>query len=190
MATQFSIGLMNRFASVLNSLGFTSKDLTKLIQTKEILRGLKAVLRGTAEFKFDKRFIDCDAEPATLQMGWKIRKHKKQGWLEWNPSKIKLFLSKKQHKESASGRELYKELSRMPVLNANVLDHLLQYPELIPEEWNGKEIFFWGTIYENTDGTLLVRCLGGGMKELGWDCGCVDDDWGNTHANPAAVLKQ
>jgi len=39
-------------------------------------------------------------------------------------------------------------------MNANVLDYLLAHPELIPEDWKNKYVFFWGTIYRYSSGGL------------------------------------
>jgi hypothetical protein len=57
------------------------------------------------------------------------------------------------------GSDLLKELGEESVLNANVLDYLLLHPEIIPEDWKGKYVYFWGTIYEYTLGRLYVRFL-------------------------------
>lgn len=45
------------------------------------------------------------------------------------------------------------------VLNANVLNHLLTFLELIPGSWAGLRIYFWGTIYQNPTGQLFVTYL-------------------------------
>jgi hypothetical protein len=62
---------------------------------------------------------------------------------------------------------------------------LLANPELIPEEWKGKFIFFWGTIYRNSDGSLYVRYLNWNGDQWNWNFNCLDNDWNDN--NPAAV---
>jgi hypothetical protein len=85
-----------------------------------------------------------------------------RGIFTWDSTKVKLYLSKKQKGEKCIvGNDLRKELASQPVLNANLLDYLLK-PEnqhLIPEDWKGKYIFFWGTIYRHSSDDLCVRCL-------------------------------
>jgi hypothetical protein len=56
---------------------------------------------------------------------------------------------------------------------------------LIPEEWKGKYVFFWGTIYRGSGDNLYVRCLcwGGGRWDWGYDW--LGGGWDD--GNPAAV---
>lgn len=105
--------------------------------------------------------IDCDANPTIPYNGWTVEYHRRHGQLfEWNLSKIKLWLSKTQEDEqSLKGSELRNLLENQPVLNANVLDFLVKNPDLIPEEWKDKLVFFWGTIYRGTGGKIIIRCL-------------------------------
>lgn len=152
-----------------------------LTQTKETRERL---VRGTHELKFVKHLIDCDADPY-IPEGWKKEEHHKGGQLEWNPAKIQLYLSEKQKGRYIKGYKLRKELAEKPVLNANVLDYLLAHSELIPEEWKGKFIFFWGTIYRDSDGGLVVRCLSWDGGEWSWRYYWLDYGW---HVDSPAVL--
>lgn len=141
------------------------------------------VIRGTHEIKEIEHFIDLDAKPF-VPKDWTIEYHEKGGLWKWNPQ-LSLYLSKKQKKESINGYDLLKELGDQSALNANVLDHLLAYPELIPEEWKGKTIFFWGTIYRSSSGKLYVRSLGWNGSKWYWS-----DRWldcGFSSVNPAAL---
>ena len=54
-------------------------------------------------------------------------------------------------------------------MNANVLDYLLAHPELIPEDWKNKYVFFWGTIYRYSSGGLCVRYLCWNGSKWRWD---------------------
>lgn len=130
------------------------------------LTDVRRVLPGHAEIKQNENtgahIIDCDAQPFAPN-GWKVEEHRKGGQFEWDPAQVRLHLSVPQQKGKwirwIAGHKLREELSGLPVLNANVLDHLLAYPHLIPEEWKGNYIFFWGTIYRDPSGLLGVRCL-------------------------------
>ena len=164
----------------------------------------KKVLAGTVKVTVEvlSHIVDGDADPF-LPDGWEVEKHKKQGEMKItrasddlyvNGKKIEFFLSKPQEKgETIVGNDLRKELNALPVLNANVLDYLLAHPELIPDEWkkdtngNTRYIFFWGTIYGDSDGHLRrVRCLYWLDGRWRWNDFWLDDGWGTD--SPAALL--
>ena len=157
MSSLYSIGAVNQLADSLEKAGFTSEDLTKLRQFGN-LKSIKDVLYGYAGITYPEHLIDCDSTPFVIN-GLSVEEHKKGGLFKFDPAKISLYLSKKQKKGSIEGNDLRKELANQPVLNTNVLDYLLVHPELISEEWKGKYIFFWGTIYRSSDGNLYVRYL-------------------------------
>jgi len=156
-------------------------------------KGLQKVLREALcpperIITTQNHLIDCDANPF-LPEGWKeVEYHKKGGILEWDLTKVKLHLSpNQQNGKTIKGHELREELANEPVLNANVLDYLLAHPELIPEEWKGKCIFFWGTIYRYSGDSLFVRYLCWSGGRWGWDYGWLDGGW-DSHS-PAACLQ-
>ena len=122
------------------------------------LEGAQRFLRGDAEVVIKTHVIDCDANPY-VPNNWKVEEHIKGGELRWNPDEVELYLCDKQKGGTIEGNELRKLLKGKPVLNANVLDYLLANPQLIPEEWKDKAVFFWGTIYRNSHGLLYVRFL-------------------------------
>lgn len=128
-----------------------------------------------------KHIIDSDVQPV-IPNGWSIEEHCKGGKLEWNPEKISHYLSDSQKTGTIVGNELRKELAdkSVSILNACVLDYLLENPHLIPEEWKAKDLFFWGTVYRNAFGRLCVRCLCWNGTQ--WDSGrrCLGDDWNST----------
>ena len=167
MSTLYSIGAMNQLGDALENAGFSTGDLTKLKQFSN-LKGFKDVLNGKAEIAYPEHLIDCDLNPF-IPNGWSVEGHKKGGLFKFDPAKISLYLSKNQRKGSISGHDLRKELVDKPVMDANVLDYLLAHPELIPEEWKGKYIFFWGTIYRHSVGNLCVRGLGWDGSKWSWD---------------------
>jgi hypothetical protein len=138
----------------------------KTLSEGDILADVLKVIKGQAKIKMIECLIDCDTNPF-IPDGWSVEEHKRGGMFKFNPAKISLYLSKKQKKGSIEGNDLRKELANQPVLNANVLDYLLAHPEFIPEEWKDKAIFFWGTIYRRSSGSLYVRCLR--WSGSGWD---------------------
>ncbi|MEK7173028.1 MAG: hypothetical protein AAB740_03555 [Patescibacteria group bacterium] len=150
------------------------------------LAQVREVLLGRAEIKTVSHTIDCDADPFVPE-DWKVEEHKKGGRLLWDLAKVELFLSENQKDGNIIvGNKLRKELADKPVLNANVLDWLLAHPQLIPEEWKGKYIFFWGTIYRDSSGDLGVRCLYFYDGEWRWSVRWLGHDWHDL--NPAALL--
>lgn len=113
-----------------------------------------------------RTIIDCDADPIVAD-DEKIEEHRAGGQFDFDPTRVGFYLSDGQKDgRTIDGRELRKELVGRPVLNANVLHHLLANPHLIPEDWktdgrgNPRHIYFWGTIYRvlEHDG-LYVRAL-------------------------------
>lgn len=132
---------------------------------------MNAILSGRATIAYSEHVIDLDADPRIPYEGWKVEEHKKGGQFKWDASKVQLFLHSKQQGGSIEGNKLRKELANQPVYNANLLDYLLDNPHLIPEEWKGKAVCFWGTIYRGSDGSLCVRDLvwGGGRWRQGSD---------------------
>ena len=130
------------------------------------------------------QIIDCNAKPFVPE-GWKVVKHIKGGKFEWDPSKILLYLSDGQKNgQRIEGNKLRKELESKPVLNTCVLDWLLARPEFIPEEWKGEYIFFWGTIYRDAGGHLVVRYLHWDGSGWSWGYCWLDVGWGGL---PAAL---
>jgi hypothetical protein len=146
--------------------------------------------------------FDTDAEPKLPFDGARIEFHakgglvsivKKDGELWIGGKKVVLHcVGRQQGGKTIRGHELREELSGKPVLNARILDFLLEHTDYIPESWKKNEagntiyIFFWGTIYRNTDGNLCVRCLYwyGGV----WDryYRWLGSDWNGYR--PAALL--
>ncbi len=185
MSTTYSIGAMNQLGDALENAGFSTEDVTKLKQFSN-LKGFRDVLNGKAEISYPEHLIDCDSAPFVLN-DLTVEEHKKGGFFKFDPAKIFLYLSKKQIKGMIDGHDLRKELADKPVMNANVLDYLLAHPELIPEEWKDKCIFFWGTIYRNSVGYLYVRFLYWNGSKCYWDFHWLGNDFDSD--NPAALAS-
>ena len=131
-----------------------------------------------------KHVIDCNKSPFTPS-GWQVEEHKEGGELEW-PAKVRLHLSDKQKIDWIEGNKLYEELKKQKLLNTNVLDYLLKNPSQIPKEWKEKYVFFWGTIYRDSDGDRVVRCLCWLGGEWDWLYDWLGFDFHGY--DPAAVL--
>ena len=147
------------------SAGLTAGQLNAIVKKLGGHDMALRFLRGDLQVTTVHYIIDCDADPFTPE-GWKVEEHNKMGQLEWDPTRVILYLSPNQKDgKYVEGNKLRKELADKPVLNANVLDHLLANPHLIPKEWkvgeqdHARYIFFWGTIYRYSNGYLCVRCL-------------------------------
>ena len=157
----------------------------RVYETRD-LSEIKDVLNGRAVVSYPQHLIDCDAAPFQPN-GWSMEKHVKAGQFEWNPTRVKLYLAKSQKPgKLVEGNKLRKELEGQMVLNANVLDYLLKNPELIPDEWKGKAVFFWGTIYRDSRGDLYVRCLYWDGSRWHWNYRWLDRSFNDDY--PAAVL--
>ncbi len=130
--------------------------------------------------------INLETQPFTPK-GWEIREQSQlpnrvRGQLEWSQDSVEL--------SSVPGRSsLYGE----SVLPANVLDWLLEHPDQIPEEYVGKHIPFWGTVYYNPeDKRTYIRDLyslttwdGKTHYESGW----VDTAFGEHFLDNVIVKK-
>lgn len=145
----------------------------------DFIRKQRGVLTG-------EHIIDCDAAPFKPK-DWKVVSHNKGGRFTWDPTKVVLHLEPEQKSGSLVGTTLRKRLGRLKKLNANVLDYLLKNPHLIPEEWKGKAIFFWGTVYRDAVGSLYVRYLHWDGSSWDWIYSWVDNGW--NAFSPAALAS-
>ena len=144
------------------------------------------IKQGGKDVLKELNIFNSDAKPIIPKgYNWTIEKHKKGGDIDL--SKIELYLDEKQKNGYIKGSKLRIKLKNKKVLNANVLDYLLAHPELIPEEWKEKVVFFWGTIYRNSDGKLYVRYLNWYGLYWYWDCGWLDYDFDS--GSPAALAS-
>lgn len=131
--------------------------------------------------------INCDADPFVPE-GWEIAEHIRGGHLKWDPSQIELYLDNGQLRgKNLEGNNLRQKLSGKKVINVCVLDFLLAHPELIPEEWKEKIIFFWATVYRQSDGDLCVRYLYWDGDRWRWNYCFLDN---NFDGNDLAALRK
>jgi len=77
MSSLHSIEAMNQLADALDAAGFTTDDVTKMRQYKELAK-IKQILLGHAEIKMIEHLIDCDANPF-VSNGLEVSDHKRCG---------------------------------------------------------------------------------------------------------------
>lgn len=179
-----SVGLAHELIITAQKAGWTPKELGTLTKNEKRLHDFRQVHLGHAEIKLIECLINCDADPFVPD-GSSVEEHRKGGQWKFNPAKVKLWLAKEQKGGSIEGNKLREQLKGKPILNANVLDYLLKSPHLILEEWKGKYIFFWGTIYRDRFGRLCVRYLCWNGDRWLWDFHWLEDDFGSF--SPAAL---
>lgn len=145
----------------------------KINYNNEILKRLDTIIEllkpEVSGLEKSTSIINISQEPSIPSgYNWTIESHRKVDTVDL--SKMSLHLLDEQKNGYIEGDELRKELESKNILNANVLDYLLENPNFIPEEWKGKYIFFWGTVYRRSDGRLCVRCLCFGGDSWDWRC--------------------
>lgn len=157
------VGLANELKMAFRRNGWTEEQIKKAA-SGDFLAKVRRVLIGDAVIAF-KKTVDTNAPP-WIPQGLFVAYHqttgpRNTGLLEWNPLRVVLWVAEGQKGDKGiSGYQLYQEITqKVTSLNANVLDYLLEHPQLIPEEWKDKDVFFWGTIYRNIRGNQFVRCL-------------------------------
>lgn len=185
---KLDVGLASDLKSAFRRTGWSEEDIKKATEG-DFLGHVLLALRGEADIVTRERehYIDCESDPYVPE-GWSIEEHRPHCGFRWNPARVTLYLSAEQkRKKSIEGHELRKELAEEPVLNANVLDYLLERTHLIPKEWKRTPVFFWGTIYRNPDSNLRVRFLYWEHNEY-WEWGAVSlgHEWHDD--GPAAIL--
>jgi len=132
-------------------------DLLEKLSDPKWVEATKKFLRK--ENPWVKYIVDLDTDPM-IPDGWTIETHIKGGQFEFDPEQVMLYLDETQQDGGTIiGHELRKKLEGKVVYNANLLDFYLANPQFIPEEWKGRSISFWGTIYRYSSGNLYVRCL-------------------------------
>ncbi len=93
-----------------------------------------------------------------IPQNWKVYRHIKQdsNWL-WDPEELVLRTAK--IGEYIDANELANRIGTKDLFNANLLDYLLSYSEIIPKEWIDKSVYFFGTIYLHPTSLRVIRCL-------------------------------
>lgn len=181
------VGLAHKVCLAAEEQGYTPELMNALAEHPNLFRQMLQVQFGYAEVKILEHIINCDADPFVPE-GWRVEEHQRGGQFRWDKEKQKdaLHLDEgHQNGKIINGNKLRKKLAGKPVLNANVLDFLLAHPHLIPEEWKGRAVFFWGTIYRRADGNLCVRFLCWYGDRWDWNVFWLGFDWNDNF--PAAL---
>lgn len=180
------VGLAHKVCLAAEEQGWTPEMLNALAEHPTRLGEFRSVHVGLSEIKPLAHLINCDADPF-IPAGWSVGEHQKGGQFAWSPDAVALYLANGQKKGRIIGTELRKKLRDKPVLNANVLDWLLQQENqhLIPEEWKSKYVFFWGTIYRNSVGDPCARYLCWSAGRWRSRCLWLGCSWGGSY--PAAL---
>ncbi|MEK7766143.1 MAG: hypothetical protein AAB368_07885 [bacterium] len=184
-----------RILTLVDEAGWDGKAVQKFIEKWGLIRDIAdAVCGGHVDedrLRALINTIDCSVQPM-IPNGWEIRPEDQiasrfRGELIWTPEKIRLHLDPGQADGGVlKGDDIRKRLEGQPVLPANVGDYLLAHPVLIPSDWKGKYIYFWGTVFHNSDNGLCVRYLCWGARGWHWSNGWLDFGWRGQ--GPAAVL--
>lgn len=187
---QMTVGQAHELEMAFRRNGWNAVEV-KTLSVGNALASVREVILGRSEIKPLDHVINCDIDPF-VPSGWGVEEHQKGGQLKWDPARVNLFLSGLQAQgKPIDGHKLREELKGKQVLNAIVLDYLLKYPYLIPEEWKQDDkgrtryVFFWGTIYRGSDGSLYVRGLCRDGAGWCWLFSWLGSDWGAR--SPAAL---
>jgi len=121
--------------------------------------------------------VDLDAVPF-IPEGWSVESHQPGGQFVFDAVQLKLhFDVDQQNSKYVKGTELRTKLKNVPVMNANMLDWYLAHPDRIPEDWKGKAVFFWGTVYRDQDGDSSVRFMFWDVGRWRWFAYWLDSHW-------------
>ena len=95
-----------------------------------------------------KIYIDTDKAPIIPEWAT-LMEHKKSGKILWNPKDFELYLDDGQKNgKCIEGNKLYEKIKDTSVMNVNVAQFFVDNPKLYPDEWKGKWVYFWGTMFQ------------------------------------------
>lgn len=139
-----------------------AKDLPRL--SCALAAMFKDLYNNTADIAIllERNYIDCDAAPFVPD-GYGVTEHKRSDRLFWDSERqgdaLLLPADRDGRREEFIVSAVMGQIQNLPVLNANVLDGLLEKRHPTPERWDGKEIYFPGTLYFVYGSGPLVRGL-------------------------------
>lgn len=180
MANEFILGSgqAHEIELAMNRVGGWDRELVQELCSGNRLSLVREYLLGFSEIRRIEHLVDLDADPF-VPNGWSVHTHAKDGPFRFDPIKVKLYLPDEQKTGTISGYKLRELLAGRRPFNANLLDWYLQ-PEnqkFIPEDWKGKAVFFWGTIYRGSNGELYVRYLRWDGRRWNWSRRWLDVVW-------------
>ncbi|MDO8516116.1 MAG: hypothetical protein Q7S28_02600 [bacterium] len=183
--------------------GYTHALVKKLIKgdtlsfVREVLEGRAEICRidrltgkqSTVGSETEKNLLTVDYSVKPSLVNLRLESHvSRTDTVIIDPAKIDLAVMLSSGEGSISGKENQKRLkaSGKTLLDVRVMEELLKHPELIPDSWKGKYVFFWGTIFRDADGRLSVPCLCWGGDGWYWDDRWLSYVWNSD--SPAACL--
>lgn len=114
--------------------------------------------------------IDCSGLAPMLDSGWKLAEpSQKNETFEFSLVNVKLVPCGSRENK-VSGEILLKELNEK-ALSSYVLSYLLKNQNLIPTEWQGKTIIFFGTTYWDLSSPPILAVLNMKFFDGAWDSG-------------------
>ncbi|TSC82744.1 MAG: hypothetical protein G01um101420_102 [Parcubacteria group bacterium Gr01-1014_20] len=146
------VGQANEIKLALRKAGWSSDEVKRFCEG-HTASDVRDFMLGH-HVDLSRHVINCRAEPSKPE-GWEIISHIRRKPIMWNPKGVKLWSAWDLHLGRPS--EMMEKFRGKPVLNGNVLDYLLKYPYLIPEDWNEAcLILFLATTYQDRKGNLAV----------------------------------
>jgi hypothetical protein len=180
-----ALNIVTDLCAKVREAGGTDDDIHRLV-TPDGQKILTNMARLVVEARKNDLLVDLDADPFCPN-GWTVVGHKKGGKRKFDRNAIGLYLADGQKNGgSMVGNDLRIALADQPVENANQLDWYLDHPDQIPEEWKGRVIFFWGTIYQLPGGELYVRCLYWDGNKWHWSCEWLGSAFSSQHQSAVA----
>ncbi|MDO8515631.1 MAG: hypothetical protein Q7S28_00075 [bacterium] len=126
---------------------------------KQVMEGLQDLIEGqfVSNLLVNLLTIDYAIKPSLINLA--IENHPlRADMITVNFKKINLVPIVKSGDGYVSGKEIQKRLiaTDKTLLDVRVMEELLRYPMLIPDSWISKNIFFWGTIFHDSNGRLYA----------------------------------
>ena len=127
--------------------------------------------------------IDCSGLAPMIDSGWKLtEENQKNEAFEFSLSNVKL-VSCGSRENKISGKTLLNELKEK-AFSSYLLDFLLKNQSLIPAEWQGKTIIFFGTTYWDSSTPPILAVLNMKFYDGAWESGTsyIDDNFDGGYA--------
>ncbi len=173
MASIMSVRQAAQLDMALERAGATAADVDKVCQGDTLVTILKFI-RGHAVI-IVKHIVDMATAPF-CPTGWEVEEHiAGDSNFDFGEAKFTLL-----SQSPTKGTTIRESLRGGSILNANLLDHLLCHQGLIQGALGNckhKRVFFWGTIYRDSRGTLYVRCLCWDGEEWDWEYESLENDF-------------
>lgn len=163
--------LMREVIYAIASTNLTEWELEKLADLY-LWDDIKAVLERRAKITVKHHIINSVQKfNLGYVSGHKLHAHDWYGKVIWNPKNITLH----QDIHASNGEEALEMLHFKNLLTGHFAGYLVRHPEIIPTDWEDKEILFGGTIFSwFTDEDRWVYCLFFDEKYKKWRCKVTD----------------